>query len=124
MRATKLFSLLSLGIAAATLSACDYSNTFQGEFNGQPATLSAYSQNIDSDCVALTLNTSSGTLDNFISAQQTFDPNKSARTNELQHHGHPVQCKPGSILGGFTLGTSSLYSNWFRASAGWREFMP
>ena len=66
--------LTFMGLALA-LSACNYSNTFTGTFNGAPATMSAYSKNINKYCVALNIKAGTETKSSFISAQSVFDAN-------------------------------------------------
>ena len=56
-----------------SLSACNYSNQFQGTFNNTPSTMTAYSSNIDRYCVSLTINANGATKNSFISAQAVFD---------------------------------------------------
>ena len=56
-----------------SLSACEYSNMFQGTFNGAPATINAFSKNTNKYCVALTLTAGSVSKNSFISAQDVYD---------------------------------------------------
>lgn len=67
-------TIITLGLAL-TLSACNYSNTFKGTYNGAPASMSAYSKNINKYCVALSITAGNETKNSFISAQAVFDPN-------------------------------------------------
>ncbi|MFM8312781.1 MAG: hypothetical protein ACKOA8_00680 [Deltaproteobacteria bacterium] len=67
-------TIIALSLALF-LSACNYSNTFDGTFNGAPATMKAYSKNINRYCVNLNLTTKDLSLSAFISAQSVFDPN-------------------------------------------------
>jgi len=73
--------ILSLSVVGL-LASCNYSNEFTGSFNGTPATLSAYSKNINKYCVSLAIKQgvapgSNGTVvkNSFISAQAVYDPN-------------------------------------------------
>ena len=53
------YYLVSALILSSVLSGCKYSNEFKGTFNDQPATLDAYSKNINKYCIALTLDSGS-----------------------------------------------------------------
>ncbi len=68
-------NLSTVLLLALSLTACKYSNTFEGTYNGNPAKLSAYSKNINRYCVALNLTAGSETKSTFISAQDVFDVN-------------------------------------------------
>lgn len=58
-----------------TLSACRYSNTFNGTYNGAPASMNAYSKNINKYCISLEIASEGATKNLFISAQSVYDPN-------------------------------------------------
>jgi len=58
-----------------SLSACEYSNTFQGTFNNIPATMIAYSKNTNRYCIALTLTAADVSKSSFVSAQDVYDAN-------------------------------------------------
>ncbi len=62
-------------VLAISLSACQYSNTFKGTFNGAPASMKAYSKNVNKYCVALNITAGNETKSTYISAQSVFDPN-------------------------------------------------
>jgi hypothetical protein len=74
MKTIQFKSLLAVALAF-TVSACNYSNEFTGTYNSAPAKLSAYSKNINTYCVALSLESNGIKKSNFISAQAVFDPN-------------------------------------------------
>ncbi len=67
----KINSILPL-VFVFVLSACNYSNEFTGSFNGTPATLSAYSKNVNRYCIALNLK-GAVTKSNFISASDVYN---------------------------------------------------
>ena len=60
-------------VVGLTLSACDYTNEFKGTYNGEPATMSAHSNNINRYCVALNITAGANTKSSYISAQSVFD---------------------------------------------------
>ncbi len=67
--------LTSVLLLALSLTACKYSNTFEGTYNGNPASMTAYSKNINRYCVALNMKSGSETKSTYISAQDVFDSN-------------------------------------------------
>jgi len=58
-----------------SLSACDYSNEFNGTFNGVPALMNAYSKNVNNYCVALTITAGVETKATYINAQSVYNAN-------------------------------------------------
>ena len=69
MKLVQRFFLLTL----LTLSACRYSDEFTGTYNQKPATLEAFSKNIEKDCISLTLKSDSETRASAIDASSVFD---------------------------------------------------
>jgi hypothetical protein len=76
-------------LASFTLlfSACKYQNEFQGTWNGQTATLSAYSKNVDKFCVSLTLTSGSEVRKNAIRAGEVYDSGDFTRTKTFNTKG-------------------------------------
>lgn len=66
------FMVLAAGFA---LTACDYSNEFTGSYNNVPATMSAYSKNVNKYCISLNLTANGTQIQSFISAQAVYDAN-------------------------------------------------
>ena len=84
-------------------SACQYSEDFTGTFNQKPATLNAYSRNIEKDCIRLTLKSDAETLTSAIGADAVFDENDPTRGKSFNTKGSPC----GSKLNEYLVGTRS-----------------
>jgi hypothetical protein len=89
--------LLSLTLA---VSACRYSNTFNGTFNQNPATLTAFSKNTDKYCISLNLTSGSETRKSFISANPVFDSTDLTRTKFFNTKNEPCSANLDEYLVG------------------------
>jgi hypothetical protein len=82
-----LSRILMVASCAVVLSACEYNESFNGSYNGTPASLTAYSSNINRYCVALNLTAGSVTDKSFISAQAVYDENDPFATKTFNTKG-------------------------------------
>lgn len=85
---------------ALTLSACNYSNTFTGTFNGAPSSMTAFSKNINKYCVALNIKAGNETKSSFISAQAVFDANDILKPMSFNTKGAPCSANLDEYLVG------------------------
>jgi hypothetical protein len=93
----KLLIALSLSLS---LSSCKYSNTFQGTYNDSPASMTAYSRNINRYCVALNLTAGDQTKKSYISSKYLFDPNDFLKPTSFNSKGDQCQTNLDEYLVG------------------------
>ena len=104
--------LTSVLLLALSLTACNYSNTFEGAYNGTPAKMTAYSKNINRYCIALSLTAGSETKSAFISASDVFDSGDLLKPKSFNSKGTNCSANQDFYLAGVrkttVLGTSPV----------------
>jgi hypothetical protein len=88
MKTSLIARFTGLALLTLALSACKYSNEFKGTYNGQEATLTAYSKNVNKHCLSLKLVSGEETRKNAINADSVYDSgdftrSKSFNTKEI-----------------------------------------
>jgi hypothetical protein len=105
--------IVTFALLALTLTACNYSNTFQGTYNDSPASMTAYSRNINRYCIALNLTSGAMKKSSYISASLLFDPNDFLRPTVFNSKGSNCGAGLSEYLEGArstqVLGTSIVY---------------
>ncbi len=103
-------------LLALSLTACKYSNTFEGTYNGNAAKMTAYSKNINRYCISLSLTAGSETKQAFISASDVFDSSDLLKPKAFNSKGTNCSANQDDYMSGVrktnVLGTSLVtYQN-------------
>ncbi len=83
MKQKNVTRLAGFFLFTLSLSACKYSNEFRGSFNGQEATLTAYSKNVNKYCISLGLNSGDQSIKNGIDAGSVYDSGDFTRSKSF-----------------------------------------
>ncbi len=95
---------ITILILALSTTACNYSNSFNGSFNGNAALMNAYSKNINKYCVSLKITTESKVINSFINAQSVFDRNDLLKPTTFNTKGSPC----GASLNEYLVGSRNI----------------
>ncbi len=100
MKQKNMTRLAGFFLFTLSLSACKYSNEFRGTYNGQDATLSAYSKNVNKQCISLELTSGDQNLKNGIDVRAVYDSGDFSRSKNFNTKGAACSEKFGEYLSG------------------------
>ena len=100
MKQKNMTRLAGFFLFTLSLSACKYSNEFRGSYNGQDATLSAYSKNVNKYCISLDLNSGEQSFKNGIDAGAVYDSGDFNRSKNFNTKGAECSGKYDEYLVG------------------------